>query len=131
MPVDPVSLIVAALVAGVSAGTTAAVTDAYGGLREVLRRRLASTGSDVTVLDAAGAEDVVVPSDVVAWRARLAEVLAAAGAGADAEAVAAARAVMAAADPAGERQGRYVVDLRDAKGVQVGDHNQQSNTFHG
>jgi hypothetical protein len=36
---------------------------------------------------------------------------------------------MSPADPAGTAQGKYRVDLRGAQGVQVGDRNQQYNTF--
>jgi hypothetical protein len=36
---------------------------------------------------------------------------------------------LALADPAGAGTGKYRVDARETKGVQVGDHNIQHNTF--
>jgi hypothetical protein len=37
--------------------------------------------------------------------------------------------LLALLDPTGTRAGKYMVDLRGAQGVQVGDHNTQTNTF--
>ena len=47
----------------------------------------------------------------------------------DAEVLAAARRVWELVDPAGSTVGKYQVDLRDAKGAQVGDGNVQINRF--
>jgi hypothetical protein len=43
--------------------------------------------------------------------------------------VEAAQQLMALLDAAGRQSGKYLVDLRGAQGVQVGDHNTQTNTF--
>jgi len=118
--VDPVTVIVAALGAGVSAGLTdtagVAVRDAYEGLRDAVRRRLGG-GADGAIEAYAG--------DPGGQSERLTRLLSAAGAGQDAQIVAAARRLLELADPAG----KYDVDLREAKGVVVGDGNVQVNHF--
>ncbi|WP_138968474.1 hypothetical protein [Streptomyces sp. YIM 121038] len=43
--------------------------------------------------------------------------------------VSAAQRVLELTDPSGVANGKYLVDARQAKGVQVGDHNVQHNTF--
>ncbi|MFC5034856.1 hypothetical protein ACQFX6_37815 [Streptomyces sp. DSM 41987] len=118
-----VDLVMAALAAGASAGLTdtasSAVRDGYAGLREAVRRRLAAGGGDgARVLDAREVEPGV-------WEARLRERLAATGADQDAEILVAARLLLRDLGVAGAN----VVDARDAKGVQIGDNNTQTNTF--
>lgn len=127
---DPVTLIVAALGAGATAGlsgtTSTAIQDAYGGLRDAIRRRLSrderSGEQAVAVLDAHA-------TDPEAERDRMTETLAASGVSADAEVVAAARGLLAMVDPAGDRGGKYIVDASQAKGVYIGDYGTQHNTF--
>ena len=63
------------------------------------------------------------------WEAPLAAELSAVGADGDADLVAAAQALMSLIDEAGSRAGKYAVTVRDSQGVQVGDHNTQTNTF--
>ena len=63
------------------------------------------------------------------WEAPLAAELSAAGAESDADMAAAAQELMSLIDEAGSRSGKYVVAVRDSQGVQVGDHNTQTNTF--
>jgi hypothetical protein len=120
--VDPVTLVLTALAAGASAGLTGTATqgvsDAYTGLKGLLRRRLADR--DPEVLDAEETE----PD---AWRVRLGGQLAATDV--DDEVRAAAERLLAATDLAGSHTGKYTVDVREAKGVQVGDNNTQTNTF--
>jgi hypothetical protein len=124
--VDPVSLIVAALMAGAVAGAestaTEAVRDAYTGLKELVLRRLSGRKSGDAALarleDRPDHRDGVLEAELVAV-----------GAGHDAAIVESARRLMALLDPAGSRAGKYVVDVRGAQGVQVGDHNTQTNTF--
>jgi hypothetical protein len=124
---DPVSLVIAALMAGAGAGVTSAassvVTDAYAGFKALLRRRIASRQ--------AGAEAVVdrETADSRVWEAELVPVLEAAEVGRDEQLMAAAQQVLALVDPAGASAGKYLIDLREAKGVQVGDHNVQHNQF--
>ena len=124
---DPVSLVVAALVAGAAAGVagtaSSVVSDAYAGLKNLVRGRIAARqiGAE-TVLDRA----TVSPPT---WEAELVPVLTAAEVGQDEHVRAAAQQLLRLVDPSGWAAGKYVVDLRDAMGVQVGDHNTQHNTF--
>ncbi|MGH3973867.1 MAG: hypothetical protein ACRDS9_11165 [Pseudonocardiaceae bacterium] len=123
---DPISLIVGALAAGAATGLTdtaaGAVKDAYAGLRDVVQRRFAGRRVAQTALE----EHERAPQ---VWRAPLSAELMAVGADTDAQIVAAAQRVMAALDEAGSASGKYLVDLHGAQGVQVGDHNAQTNTF--
>jgi hypothetical protein len=125
--VEPVSLVVAALLAGSAAGVTSAsssmVTDAYAALKGLVRRRVAARR--------AGAEAIVdrEQQDPAAWEAELVPVLTEAQVDQDEQIVTAARQLLALVDPSGAAAGKYTVDLREAKGVQVGDHNVQHNQF--
>jgi hypothetical protein len=123
---DPISMIMGALAAGAASAltdtATAAVKDAYVGLREVLRQRFAGRQVAQTVLD----EHEKAPQ---VWQAPLSAELVAVGADTDAQLIAAAQRVMALVDESGSQSGKYLVDLREAQGVQVGDHNTQTNTF--
>lgn len=123
---DPLSLIVGALGAGAAAGLTdtaaGAVKDAYSSLRDLVRRRFSGRRVAQTALE----EHEQAPQ---VWQARLSTELVAVGADTDAQIIAAAQHVMALVDEAGSASGKYLVDLRGAQGVQVGDHNTQTNTF--
>ena len=123
---DPVTLIVTALAAGAASalqdGTAAAVKDAYVRLKVLVKKRFANHPDGELVL----ARHERAPQT---WEAPLAAELSAAGAEGDAELAAAAQALMSLVDEAGSRSGKYVVAVRDAQGVQVGDHNTQTNTF--
>jgi hypothetical protein len=100
--VADVEVILAALAAGGGEVARTAVVDAYAGLRDLLRRRL---GGD-RALEAS--------SEVL--RGELIE----SGADRDEEILAAARRVLEATT---------TINVHDAKGVQIGDHNTQHNTF--
>jgi hypothetical protein len=123
---EPISLILAALLTGATKGAAeaagSAVKDAYTALHDLLRRRLAAK-------PAAGTAIAEYPADPDNWGPALEAFLRQAGADRDEELVAAAEAVMEEADPDGARAGKYTVDLRGAQGVQVGDGNTQHNTF--
>lgn len=112
---DPVSLVAGALAAGVSTTVTGAVQDAYAGLRSALLRRLrrgsGSAEQAVRELEARAGDP-----------ASLSAVVSSVGVAADDRVVVAAQRVLQLADPAGAGLGKYVIDLREAKGVQVGDH---------
>src|SRR2546423_572703 len=105
--------------AGAAAGTTARGTSApqapgagaYTGLRDLLRRALARQGRSDVVLDA-------VESQPGTWHTDLSEALTATRADQDAQVLAAARALLAAADPAGTAADKYTIDVSDATGVQ-------------
>jgi hypothetical protein len=123
---DDVGLVVTALSAGAGAGVktvaSSAITDAYAGLKGLVRRRLAGRQAGEVAL----AEH---EQDPAAWEAPLRAQLTAAGAASDPELVAAAQALMALLDAAGSRAGKYQLDIRGAQGVQVGDGSIQHNTF--
>jgi hypothetical protein len=123
---DPVTLIVTALAAGAASalqdGVSSAVKNAYGRLSALVRKRFAGHPDGELVL----ARHQSAPQT---WKAPLAAELSAVNAANDPDLVAAAQALMSLVDEAGFRSGKYSVDLRGAQGVQVGDHNTQTNTF--
>lgn len=120
-------LIAAALATGAGTGiteiTSGAIRDSYARLRDALRRRLASRGE--RAIQALESEE----TEPAAWLANLGEDLTAVGADHDEAVLSAARELLTLLDPIGARAGKYSLDLRMAKGVQVGDHNVQTNTF--
>jgi len=123
---DPVTLIVTALAAGAAFGlkdtASAAVKDAYGGLKALAKRRLVRRRDGELVL----ARHAEAPQ---VWEGPLAAELTAAGAAEDAGLVEAAQALMGLVDEAGSRAGKYAVQVQGSQGVQVGDHNTQRNNF--
>jgi hypothetical protein len=123
---DPVTLIVTALAAGAASalqdGASAAVKGAYARVMALAARRFANRPKGELVL----AEHQAAPQT---WEAPLAAELSAAGADGDADLVAAAQALMNLVDEAGSAAGKYAVTVRGSQGVQVGDHNTQTNTF--
>jgi hypothetical protein len=123
---DPITLIVTALAAGAASalqdGASAAVKDAYARLKALVSKRFADRPKGELVL----AEHETAPQT---WQAPLAAELSVVGAESDADLAAAAQALMSLVDEAGARSGKYVVAVRDSQGVQIGDHNTQTNTF--
>jgi len=127
---DPITLIVAALAAGASAGAIEALKDdvkdaakaAYAKLRGLVRKRVAGRSDGELALERYEAA----PQK---WESVLTGELTEAGAADDADLVAAAKALMELVDGAGARAGKYNVTINDSKGVQVGDGNLQVNTF--
>src|SRR5215207_7286996 len=117
---DPISLIVAAVVAGAStaaretAGT--AVKDAYSGLKQLIRRRFG--GDRDAEADLEKAEENP-DSD----QSQLKDRLQAAGVDRDEELVAAAQALLEQVDPEGARAGKYNVKITGGKAIVVGDRN--------
>ena len=127
---EPITLILAALAAGASAGTIDALKDsakdaaqaAYAKLRALARRRVAGQPDGELALDRYEAA----PGK---WEGVLTGELTASGAASDAELVAAATTLMELIDRAGARSGKYNVTVRSSKGVQIGDGNFQVNRF--
>lgn len=121
-----VDVILAALAAGAGAGasaaTEAAVVDAYAGLRNTLRRRLVGRSRALQVLDTDEADPGV-------WRTRIGDDLVDSGADRDEAVLDAARRLLELSDSDRARTGRYIVDARKAKGVQLGEGNIQHNTY--
>jgi hypothetical protein len=107
---DPVTLIVTALVAGAALGlkdtASSAITDAYNGLKGLVRRKLAGRPDGELVL-ARHEQDPQV------WDKPLAQELTAAGAGDDPDLVSAAQALMQLVDAAGSAAGKYSVSASD------------------
>ena len=107
---DPVTLIVAALVAGAAAGlkdtASSAIKDAYNGLKGLVRRKLAGRPGGELVVDRH-------EQDPQVWDKPLAQELTAAGAGDDPALVTAAQALMQLVDPAGSAAGKYEVSASD------------------
>ena len=123
---DPVTLIVTALAAGAASalqdGASSVVKDAYVRVTALVKKRFANRPKGELVL----AEYQAAPQT---WEAPLAAELSAAGADGDADLVAAAQVLMTLIDEVGSQAGKYAVTVRDSQGVQVGDHNTQTNTF--
>ncbi|MEV0695688.1 hypothetical protein [Streptomyces sp. NPDC050388] len=122
-----VEVILTALAAGATAGITDTATDAvrqsYDSLRELVRRRLAGRGEEAAqVLDAEEVEPDV-------WQAQLGEHLIATGADRDEVVLRAAQALLTQLEQQVGPVSKYSIDAREAKGVQTGDHNTQTNTF--
>ncbi|MFC9250060.1 hypothetical protein [Amycolatopsis thailandensis] len=135
--IESVELVVAALTAGAAAGAgetaSTAVKDAYTGVKTLasraLRRAEAVPAEVVKLVEADAVRPAGDESDTVGRR-ELTAALTAADAGADEELMAAALKVLELTDPDGVQAGKYRVWLYGNKGVQVGDNNTQTNTFH-
>ncbi len=114
---DPVTLLVAALVAGAGAGLTdaagSAVRDAYDGLRAVLRRRFAGKPAAEVAL----AEH---EQDPETWDKPLRKQLTETGADGDTEALELAQKVMALVDATGSNAGKYQVIASGERSVAAG-----------
>ena len=123
---DPITLIVTALVAGAALGAqdtvSAMVKDAYAGLKALVKKRLGGGPGAELVL----AEHEQAPET---WQAPLMAELGKAGADGDRDLIAAAQALLDLIGEADGRTGKYTVDVRGAQGVQIGDHNRQHNVF--
>lgn len=116
---DPISLIIAALAAGATAGVkdtaSAAVNDAYEGLKGLIRHRF---GRDSAALADLQKVETAPDSD----HAALSERLRSAGAGNDEQLIRLAQDVLKHTDPAGARIGKYNVVITGGKGIAIGDH---------
>lgn len=117
---DPVSLIIGALAAGASTGLSDTTKTLIGDLYDKVKTRLAGQPAGQMALEQHA-------TDPDTWAVPLSKELAATHP--DTELIALAERVMALADPASSQAGKYMVNLTGAKGVQVGEHNTQTNTF--
>jgi hypothetical protein len=123
---DPVTLIVTALAAGAASalqdGVKDTVKDGYRRLRDSVKKRLAGHPDGQLALERyEGAPQK--------WESVLKDELTAAGAGTDAVLVAEVQTFLKLVDEAGSRSGKYNVSVHGGRGVQIGDHNVQTNTF--
>jgi hypothetical protein len=123
---EPVSLIMSALAAGAVAGVqnTAgeAVKDAYRGLKAAVERIFRGRSSGQAALERH-------EENPDAWAGALEAELVEVDAGQHADLIRAAQQLLALVDEVGARSGKYQVDLRGGRGVQVGDGNTMTNTF--
>lgn len=127
---EPISLILAALAAGVSTGALDALKEdagdkvkaAYAKLRGLVSKRV--TGNPVAETALAQYE-----ANPKIWEAPLGDELTKSGAANDTELLSAAKALLELIDQAGAKSGKYNVTIRNSKGVQVGDGNFQVNRF--
>ncbi|MGY1900824.1 RIP homotypic interaction motif-containing protein [Nocardia gipuzkoensis] len=120
---DPLTIIVSALIAGAAAGgkdaASAAVRDAYTALRERLTGGDADSGT-ITVIEA------VPGGNIGELEARLGERTIG-----DRELQAAAEALLLRLPSDRVDHARSRIDLSHAQGVQIGDHNTQHNAYGG
>ncbi|MBE9059079.1 hypothetical protein [Sphaerospermopsis sp. LEGE 08334] len=121
---EPISLILAALVAGATAAVkdTAgqAVKDAYKGLKDLMKKKFEGDPVAQVLVDAK-------PEQIKDAEVLLKNSITKAGVDKDDAIIKAAEEIMKKEDPEGASTGKY--DLRGAKGVQVGNQNTQTNTF--
>jgi len=129
---DPVSLIVAALVAGASSGLKdtagAAVRDAYAGLKVLLRRHVGASAAGAVpqqVENGITALELDQQADTADLRAALEQ----SGADGDQALVRAAAEFLERADAAGAVAGKYHVSISGGKGIVVGNEGTVSMTF--
>jgi hypothetical protein len=115
---DPTTLIVAALTAGVTAGfaesASGAAKDAYLRLLRAIRLRFNDTPSAVESLEGHA-------SDPEAWRVALARNVEVTGATQDGDIIEAAQRLLEAVDASGSKAGKYVVNISGGQGAVVGD----------
>jgi len=111
---DPISLIVAALAAGVSQTASEAVEDAYAGLKALIRRRFGGDRGAEAALDH-------LEQQPEADNSELARHLRVVGADRDGELALTAQALLRLVDPAGSQAGKYDVRITGGKGIVVGD----------
>ena len=127
---DPITLIVAALAAGATAGgldtvkdaTKSAIQSAYTKLRGLAKKRIAGNPAAELAL-------TEYEADPEHWETPLVAKLTQLGAAADPDLVAAAKALMELVDAPGARAGKYNVTIKNAEGLQIGDNNIQVNHF--
>jgi hypothetical protein len=107
---------------GLADSVSDAVTSSYTKLEQLVRARFVGNKPAESELDEHA-------TDPETWQGPLTKFLTAFGIESDEAIIAAAQRLLALLDPAGTAQGKYQVDLRGAQGVQVGDGNQQINTY--
>ena len=115
---DPTTLIISALVAGTAAGLTEtasqAVKDAYGGLKGLIQKHLAGKPEAEMALAQFEKKPEV-------WEAPLKDALAETGAAQDEAVVDQAQKLLKLVQPQQVAQGKYNVQIGEAKGVVMGD----------
>ena len=123
---DPVTIVAAALQAGAAAGVKSAanqtVRDAYDRLKSLIRRRFDGDAYSEEVLNSL--QDNPTVNDIALLRMlSQAEIE-----WSDPE-VEISRQLLSQVDEQGTRVGKYSITVQGAAGIQIGDHNTQTNTF--
>jgi hypothetical protein len=124
---DPVTLVVTALVTGSAAGlqetATTAIKNAYQGLRDLVRRRLAARRGAEIVVDRYETEPAV-------WEGPLRSELSAVGIASDEEVIRAAQGLLTLLDPKNAAKGKFETHIEGGvQGFVQGDHNEVQMTF--
>jgi len=115
---EPISLILAALVAGATAATKdtagAAVKDAYEGLKALIKKKFEKDALAQAMVEAK-------PEDIKQSEVLLRNKITEAGIDQDVEILKAAAEILRKEDPQGEKEGKYRINVKgDIKGI-VGD----------
>ena len=124
---DPLSLILTALVAGATAAAketaTAAVKDAYQGLKTLVLNKFSGKPEAETALSGYEKKPEI-------WKEPVKDALAGTAADKDEAIIKAAQALLARADPQGHAQGKYSVQFAGpVYGATIGDQNAVTNYF--
>ncbi len=120
---EPISLIVAALVAGAAKAAGDAAPDAYNGLKALIKRKFAGEPKAEMVLSEH-------ETDPETYEAPLKKKLVEAGADLDEEIINKAQELLKQLKPEESAAGKYKVEFQgEVKAAQVGDHNKQENKF--
>jgi hypothetical protein len=124
---DPVSIVLAALMAGATAATkdtaSQAVKDAYTGLKTLIQKRFADKPKAKMAL-------AEYEKDTDTWEKPLQQSLLETGVDQDEAIVRQAQQVLQQINPQQASQGKYNVQIGNSKGTVIGDHAQVTQTFH-
>jgi hypothetical protein len=123
---DAITLIVTALAAGAASALQDDAKESVKAAYSRLRGKIMKNFSGLRVGELALAEHENAP-DI--WEPQLRAELAATGAADNPDLVDTAQALMSLVDEAGAQSGKYVVSVHGSQGVQMGDHNTQTNYF--
>ncbi|YAF96149.1 MAG: hypothetical protein AB3A66_00125 [Nodularia sp. CChRGM 3473] len=120
---EPITLIITALVAGAAKAAGDAAPDVYNGLKALIKRKFESEPKAQMVLEEH-------EKDPETYEAPLKKKLAEAGADQDEEIIKAAQELLKQVKPEESASGKYnTVFNGEVKGAQIGDRNTQTNTF--
>ena len=120
---DPISLIITALVAGTTKAATEVAPDAYKALKAMIKRKFAGNSNAETILSEH-------EQDPETYEAPLKKKLLEAEVNQDPEIISVAQALLKLVKPQESASGKFnIVFESEAKGIQIGDQNTQTNTF--
>jgi hypothetical protein len=127
---EPISIILTALMAGVTGGTLDALKDEarekatalYERLRGLAKQRVAGQEDGERALER-------YPDAPKKWESVLCDELTEAGAAHDTELLDTAKALLELLNQAGAKASKYNVTVTGGQGIQIGDHGHQTNTF--